>query len=84
PYTYSSLAPLEPNVIYDLQIEIFPTTAMIAAGHRLRITLMSGDAPHRLDTASTLTGEASGGGLDTLYLGPVYRSRLFVGAAPLG
>jgi predicted acyl esterase len=73
---------MEPNVVYDLQLEIFPTTATLRKGHRLRISVMSGDAPHRLDTASTLTGEASGGGADWLWFGPAYPARLYVGSAP--
>ncbi|MCW2571854.1 MAG: hypothetical protein JWO88_1912 [Frankiales bacterium] len=82
PFTYASSKPLQPNVIYDLQLEIFPTTAQLLPGHRLRVVVMSGDTPHRLDTASTLTGTATGGGLDTLYFGPGYPSRLYLGTAP--
>ena len=83
PYSYSSLQPMQPNIVYDLQLEIFPTSAEVLAGHRLRIVVMSGDSPHRLDTASTLTGEASGGGADWLWFGPAYPSRLYFGHAPL-
>jgi uncharacterized protein len=84
PYTYDSLKAMEPNVVYDMQLEIFPTTAQIRKGHRLRVVVMSGDSPHRLDTASTLTGEASGGGADWLWFGPAYPARLYLGHAPLG
>ena len=83
PYTYDSLQPMEPNQVQDMQLEIFPTTAQVGKGHRLRVVVMSGDAPHRLDTASTLTGEASGGGMDDIWFGPGYPSRLYVGTAPL-
>jgi predicted acyl esterase len=82
PFTYASSKPLQPNQIYDLQLEIFPTTAQLLPGHRLRVVVMSGDTPHRLDTASTLTGTATGGGLDTVYFGPGYPSRLYLGTAP--
>jgi putative CocE/NonD family hydrolase len=82
PFTYDASTPLHPNEIYDLQLEIFPTTAQVLPGHRLRVVVMSGDSPHRLDTASTMTGEANGAGLDTLYFGPGYPSRLYVGTAP--
>ena len=81
PYTYDSLAPMEPNSVEQLQLEIFPTTARIQKGHRLRVVVMSGDTPHRADTASTVTGKATGGGLDWLWFGPGYPSRLFLGAA---
>jgi uncharacterized protein len=84
PYTYGSAKPMEPNVVYDLQLEIYPTTATVRRGHRLRVSVMSGDSPHRLDTASTLTGEASGGSADWLWFGPAYPARLYVGHAPLG
>ena len=83
PYTRASQSPLVANRIYDLQIEIFPTTAQVARGHRLRVSVISGDSPHRLDTASTLTGEANGAGLDTVYFGGGYPSRLYVGHSPL-
>lgn len=79
PYTRASERPMQPGQVYDLQIEIFPTTAYLAPGHRLRVTVMSGDAPHRLDTASTTVGMASGGGLNTFWFGPRYPSRLRVG-----
>jgi uncharacterized protein len=81
PYTYSSLQPMKPNAVEDLQLEIFPATAEIRKGHRLRVVVMSGDTPHRADTASTLTGQASGGGLDWLWFGPGYPSRLYLGTA---
>jgi putative CocE/NonD family hydrolase len=79
PFTYDASTPMQPNQIYDLQVEIFPTTAQLLPGHRLRVVVMSGDSPHRLDTASTTTGKANGGGLDTIYFGPQYPSRLYAG-----
>jgi putative CocE/NonD family hydrolase len=80
PYTYASQKPMPSEAVQELQVEIFPTTAEIAPGHRLRLTLESGDAPHRLDTASTLSDSA--GALDTLYAGPKYPSSLYLGAVP--
>lgn len=83
PYRYDTAQPMEPNEVYDLQLEIFPTTAQVQKGHRLRVVVMSGDTPHRLDTLSTLTGEASGGGMVDVWFGPAYPSRLYLGSAPL-
>ncbi|MHB8513678.1 MAG: CocE/NonD family hydrolase [Actinomycetota bacterium] len=80
PYTKASQQLLEPNVIYELQLEIYPTTAEIASGHRLRVSVFSGDAPHRFDTLSTLTAEA--GGITNVFTGPAYDSRLYAGVAP--
>jgi len=82
PYTRDSEQPLQPNVVSELQIEVFPTTAYLAPGHRLRLTVMSGDAPHRLDTASTTVGTAGGAGLTRIWVGPGFPSRLYVGVAP--
>src|SRR6185295_2567048 len=39
PYTHASQTPLTPNAPTELQIEIFPTAAVIPAGHSLRLTL---------------------------------------------
>jgi predicted acyl esterase len=45
-------------VRYD--IEIFPTDAQIAAGHRLRLTITPADIPHLLPSANQSQSLAGG------------------------
>jgi uncharacterized protein len=42
PFTEQARRPLEPGVLTEQQIELPPTVARIAAGHRLRMTIASG------------------------------------------
>ena len=76
PYTQASQVPLTPGVPTQLQIEIFPTTAVIEPGHALRLTVATGDFPHETPTLSTVVGSA---GIDTLYFGPDHPSSIYVG-----
>ncbi|MBI3769158.1 MAG: CocE/NonD family hydrolase [Deltaproteobacteria bacterium] len=78
PYTHASQIALTPNVPTQLDIEIFPTSAVIQPGHSLRLTIATGDFPHETLTLSTLVNSA--GGIDTLYLGPSHPSAIYVGA----
>jgi len=59
-----------------LEIEIFPTSAVIEPGHSLRLTIATGDFPHETSTLST---ETSSLGVDTLYLGAGYPSSIYLG-----
>jgi putative CocE/NonD family hydrolase len=52
PYTRSSAKPVEPGRVTKFDIEIFPTMAELAAGHRLRLTLTTSDTPHLLPSAA--------------------------------
>ena len=76
PYTRASQVPLTPGVPTQLQIEIFPTSAVIEPGHSLRLTIATGDFPHETSTASTLANSA---GIDTLYIGPNHPSSIYLG-----
>jgi predicted acyl esterase len=77
PYTHASQVALTPNVPTPLEIEIFPTSVVIAPGHAPRLTIATGDFPHEVLTLSTLVDSA--GGIDTLYLGPSRPSAIYVG-----
>src|SRR5205814_10051946 len=46
PYTHASQSALTPGVPTRLEIEIFPTSAVIEPGHSLRLTIATGDFPH--------------------------------------
>jgi putative CocE/NonD family hydrolase len=60
PFTRASKNPLASEEIAPVDVEVFPTAAKIAKGHRLRIAIQSFDVPHLLPTVpdlpSTLTG----------------------------
>src|SRR5213594_5108519 len=76
PYTHASQSALTPGVPTRLEIEIFPTSAVIEPGHSLRLTIATGDFPHETSTLST---ETSSLGVDTLYLGAGYQSSIYLG-----
>lgn len=76
PYTQDSQTSLTPGTPVELDVEIFPTTAVIQPGHSLRLTVATGDFPHETSTLSTTLGSA---GIDTLYLGPDHPSSIRLG-----
>lgn len=60
PFTKASKKPLANGEVAPVDVEVFPTAARLAKGHRLRIAIQSFDVPHLLpsvpDLPSTLTG----------------------------
>jgi putative CocE/NonD family hydrolase len=54
-YTRQSAMPVVPGQVTRYDIEVFPTYATIAPGHRIRLTLATTDLPHLLPTAPALT-----------------------------
>jgi putative CocE/NonD family hydrolase len=50
PYTRQSVRPVPVGVPVRYDIEVFPTFAALAPGHRLRLTLTTSDLPHLLAT----------------------------------
>ena len=48
PYTKASKTPVPTGTVTRFDIEVFPTFAEIAKGHRLRLTLTTSDTPHLL------------------------------------
>ena len=56
PYTRAAKAPLPPGQVAPVDVEIFPTGAVIAPGHRLRISVQAFDVPHLLSTVVDLPG----------------------------
>lgn len=77
PYTRASKQKLASGEIAPVDVEVFPTAARIAPGHRLRIAIQAFDTPHLLptvpDVASNLTGL-------TIHTGPTYPSVLTIPA----
>jgi putative CocE/NonD family hydrolase len=76
PYTRASQVALTSGEPTQLEIEIFPTTAVIQPGHSLRLTIGTGDFPHETPTVSTVVDSL---GIDTLYLGPDHPSSIYLG-----
>ncbi|TMK42583.1 MAG: CocE/NonD family hydrolase [Actinobacteria bacterium] len=52
PYTRASVAAVPSGQVTRFDVEVPPTLADIAAGHRLRLTLTTSDSPHLLATPS--------------------------------
>jgi putative CocE/NonD family hydrolase len=59
-HPFTSDSPVTPATPYELAVEVFPTNALIAAGHRLRIAVSSGDFPHQLAPLPALSGSLAG------------------------
>ena len=76
PYTRASQVALTSGEPTQLEIEIFPTTAVIQPGHSLRLTIGTGDFPHETPTVSTVVDSL---GIDTLDLGPDHPSSIYLG-----
>jgi len=77
PYTQASQAALQPGKIYELRIEIFPTSQTFEPGHAMRVTITTSDIPHELQTVSTTVHSV---GVDTFYFGGNAPSSIFLGA----
>jgi hypothetical protein len=82
PFTRESVLPVEPGVRDSMAVEIFNTDAVLEPGHRLRVTLSSGDVPHILAPPDTVL--AGVGGMSTVHRGGDAQSFLTAGLAPLG
>jgi predicted acyl esterase len=54
-YTRQSAMPVVPGQVTRYDIEVFPTYATIAPGHRIRLSLATTDLPHLLPTVPALT-----------------------------
>ena len=73
PFTKASKAPAKPGQVVPVDVELFPTGAKIATGHRLRIAVQSFDVPHLLPNLSIALGSAS---IITLHTGGGNESRV--------
>jgi putative CocE/NonD family hydrolase len=71
PLTGASLTPIVPGQVTPQDIQVFPTTALIPKGWRLRVTISTGDTPHLLPTLAQLPH----------LLGGVYEVERHMGAA---
>ncbi len=60
PFTEASRQPVGAGVIVHLPVEVFPTSAVIKQGHRLRVTVGASDFPHGLPPVVDLLDQALG------------------------
>ncbi|MBA2955329.1 CocE/NonD family hydrolase [Nocardioides sp. MAH-18] len=60
PFTKAAQKPLASGEVAPVDVEVFPTAASIAPGHRLRIAVQAFDVPHLLPTAPSLPGMLTG------------------------
>lgn len=54
PYTEASREAVTPGKVERFDIEVFPTFAYIAPGHRIRVTITTSDTPHLIPTQAQL------------------------------
>ena len=60
PFTRDSVLPVPAGQPIELQVEIFPTSALIRTGHSLRLDVEGGDFPHAMPPAPMLANELGG------------------------
>jgi hypothetical protein len=60
PYTRASERPVIPGQLTRYDIEVFPTFARLAPGHRLRVTINTADTPHLLPSPAQQAALAGG------------------------
>jgi putative CocE/NonD family hydrolase len=60
PFTREARLRVPPGEPMLLRVEVFPTSAAIAAGHRLRVTVTPMDVPHALPNLSTSLDSVAG------------------------
>lgn len=74
--TKSAAEPVVPGEVTRYDVEIFPTAAILAPGHRLRLTLTTYDFPHLVPTRPQRAALA--GGVYRISQGGVHASHLVV------
>lgn len=73
PFTPASVASARPGEVVPVDVEVFPTGAAIAPGHRLRLSVRAFDVPHLAPTLPQLPGVLT---TLTVHSSPTYPSAL--------
>jgi predicted acyl esterase len=60
PFSKVSVLPVPANTPLLMQIEVFPTDAVIKPGHSLRLVVQTADFPHAFPTPAQLVGQIGG------------------------
>ena len=58
PFTRESVLPVTPGQVYETWVELFPTGAVLPAGHTLRVALHAFDTPHLVAPLPQLANSA--------------------------
>ena len=58
PFTRASVLPVVSNEVYETDVELFPTGALLPAGHTLRVVLHAFDSPHLVAPLPQLANSA--------------------------
>jgi predicted acyl esterase len=61
PYTKASAAAMPPNTPVAVDVEVFPAVGVIQPGHKLRISVQTGDFPHLFPPLPQLVGSIGRG-----------------------
>jgi putative CocE/NonD family hydrolase len=80
PFTTKSQEPVKPGQAKSYAIEIYPTSAVFKAGHRMRLTIATANTPTTMTPLPDLLNEA--GGTVRLLHGGRYDSSLLLPFAP--
>lgn len=73
PYTRASVLPVTPGAVYETDVELFPTGAVLPAGHTLRVALHAFDTPHLVAPLPQLAASA---GVLSIHHDAAYPSQL--------
>lgn len=74
PFTRAAQLTVEPDQVMGVDVEVFPTGAVLEKGHRLRITVQAFDTPHL--TATVPQTVDSAGGVITIHHSAELPSRI--------
>jgi putative CocE/NonD family hydrolase len=74
PFTRAAQLKVAPGRVMRVDVEVFPTEAVLKPGHRLRVTVQSYDTPHLMPNARQSVDQF--GGVITVHHSPRHRSRL--------
>ncbi|MGQ3109669.1 CocE/NonD family hydrolase [Aeromicrobium sp.] len=76
PFTKQAQKPLAAGTVAPVDVEVFPTRARLAKGHRLRVSVQGFDVPHLLPTLGSLLPSLAP---MTVHTGPQHPSALTFG-----
>jgi putative CocE/NonD family hydrolase len=80
-YTQDSVQSVAPGDMAEIQVEIFPTSAVIAKGHKLRVAVGASDFPHGLPPLPDLVQSLAG--LLSIHSDAAHPSRVVLPVVPV-
>lgn len=79
--TKEEAQPVVPGEVFKMQVEIFPTSAIIREGHSLRVSIAPSNQAQGI--MNNIQKENSAGGITTIHNSPDYPSSIIVPTVPL-